>query len=81
MFSLWFPLLTTLAAAWVLLVLVPNLFGTPLGTLYMFSPDLALALTATGVTGVVWAAFRLTVAYTDRPDPALRASRDRELRT
>ncbi len=81
LFSLWFPLLTTLAAAWVLLVLVPNLFGTPLGTLRVFSPDLALALTATGVTGVVWAAFRLTVAYTDRPDPALRARPAERLRT
>lgn len=75
LFSLWFPLLTTLAAAWALLVLVPNLFGTPLGTLREFSPDLALALTATGVTGVVWAAFRLTVAYTDRSSP-VQSGRD-----
>ena len=81
LFSLWFPLLTTLAAAWVLLGLVPDLFGTPLGTLRMFSPDLALALTAAGVTGVVWAVFRLAVAYTDRPGPALRARPAEKLRT
>ncbi len=51
LFSLWFPLLTTLAAAWVLLALVPNLFGTPLGTLRLFAPDLVVALIATAVTG------------------------------
>ena len=43
-FSLWFPLLTTLVAAWVILVLVPNLFGAPLATLTVFQPDLGLAL-------------------------------------
>lgn len=67
--SLWFPLVTTLAAAWVLLGLVPGLFGTPLGTLHGFSPDLASALAASGVTGVAWAVFRLAVAYT-APDRA-----------
>jgi hypothetical protein len=74
LFSLWFPLLTTLAAAWVLLGLVPNLFGTPLGTLRLFAPDLVLTLVATAVTGVLWAAFRLAVAYTGRSGPTLRAS-------
>lgn len=74
LFSLWFPLLTTLAAAWVLLGLVPNLFGTPLGTLRRFAPDLVLALVATAVTGVLWSVFRLAVAYTGRSGPTLRAS-------
>ncbi len=69
-FSLWFPLLTTLAAAWVVVVLVPNLFGAPLATLTVFQPDLALTLKATAVTGVLWAVVRLAVAYTGRPGPA-----------
>lgn len=62
LFSLWFPLLTTLVAAWVILVLVPGLFGSPLTNLYQFQPDLALVLIATAVMGVVWAAFRLAVS-------------------
>jgi CubicO group peptidase (beta-lactamase class C family) len=74
LFSLWFPLLTTLVAAWVLLGLVSNLFGTPLSTLRLFAPDLVLTLIATAVTGVLWAVFRLAVAYTGRSGPTLRAS-------
>ncbi len=74
LFSLWFPLLTTVAAAWVLVGLVPALFGTPLGTLSRFSPDLVVALVATAVTGVLWAAFRLGVAYAGRMHPPRRAS-------
>jgi len=70
LFSLWFPLLTTLGAAWVILWLVPNLFGAPLGTLVRFQPDLGLALIATAVSGVLWAVFRLGVAYTGESGPA-----------
>ncbi len=70
LFSLWFPLFTTLAAAWGILWLVPNVFGAPLGTLVLFQPDLGLALIATAVSGVAWAVFRLGVAYTGRPGPA-----------
>ncbi len=66
LFSLWFPLLTTGAAAWVILVLVPHLFGLPLATIRLFQPDFGLALTATAATGVLWAAFRLAVAYSGR---------------
>jgi CubicO group peptidase (beta-lactamase class C family) len=62
-FSLWFPLLTMLALAWTALHLIPQLFGVSMGTLWLFSPDLALTLIATGVTGVMWAVFRLGVAY------------------
>ena len=75
LFSLWFPLLTTLAAAWVVLHLVPSLFGTPLANIRLFQPDLGLALIATAVMGVLWAVFRLAVAYTGstrtgwRPSP------------
>ena len=74
LFSRWFPLLTTLASAWVILHLVPNLFGTPLANLRSFQPDLALALIATAVTGVLWAVFRLAVASTGSPGSAWPAS-------
>jgi CubicO group peptidase (beta-lactamase class C family) len=66
-FSLWFPLLTTLGAAWVLLFLIPRLFGMPLVTLRLFQPDLALTMIASAITGVLWALFRLGLAYTGRP--------------
>lgn len=66
LFSLWFPLLTTLGGAWIIVSLVPKLFGVPLGTLRVFQPDLGLALIAFAVTGPTWAAFRLGVAYTGR---------------
>ncbi|MGB3257599.1 MAG: serine hydrolase domain-containing protein [Ornithinimicrobium sp.] len=66
LFSLWFPLLTTLVAAWVILGLVPRLFGSPLTTIRLFQPDFGLVLIATAVTGVLWAVFRLGVAYTGR---------------
>ena len=44
LFSLWFPLLTTLGAAWVILWLVPNLFGAPLGTLVLFAARLGIGV-------------------------------------
>ena len=69
-FSLWFPLLTTLLAAWAIFTLVPAVGGVPIGTLLLFSPDFGLALIATAVTGVLWAVLRLGVAYTGRPGPA-----------
>jgi CubicO group peptidase (beta-lactamase class C family) len=65
-FSLWFPVLTTAVAAWVMLVLVPQLFGAPLGTIWLFSPDFALGLVACAVGGLLWAVFRLGVAYSGR---------------
>ena len=70
LFSLWFPLLTTLVAAWAILWLVPRLGGAPLGTIRLFQPDFGLALVATAVFGVLWAVFRLGVAYTGKPRPA-----------
>ena len=69
-FSLWFPLLTTIAAAWAIFFLVPKVGGAPIGTIRLFAPDFGWALIATAVTGVLWAVFRLGVAYTGRPDPA-----------
>ena len=46
--------------------LVPRLFGIPMGTLRLFQPDLALAMIAGAVTGVLWALFRLGLAYSGR---------------
>ena len=69
LFSLWFPLLTTLGAAWVIFSLVPRLGGAPLGTIRLFQPDFGLALIATAVSGVLWALFRLGVAYTGKSGP------------
>lgn len=62
-FSLWFPLLMTLVLAWVALVLIPQLFGVPLRTLYVYQPDFVLLLIASAATGVAWAALRLGVAF------------------
>lgn len=66
LFSLWFPLLTTLVAAWILLVMAPSLNGTPLVFWSVFQPDVVLAFVASAVTGVLWAGFRLAVAYTGK---------------
>lgn len=63
LFSLWFPLLTTLAMAWTFFFLIPQLFGVSIGTLRLFQPDLALTMVAAAATGVLWAVFRLGVAY------------------
>lgn len=78
LFSLWFPLFTTGAAAGVILYVIPTLFGAPLETIMLFQPDLGTALIATAVTGVLWAVARLGVAYTGRTDPAqgARPARD-----
>ncbi len=69
-FSLFFPLLTTLVAAWVFLFLVPSLAGAPLSTVFMFASDLGLLLVAASATGVLWAIFRLGVAYIGKPHAA-----------
>ena len=62
-FSLWFPLLMTIALAYTAIQLIPKLFGVTLQTLYVYQPDLALILVATGITGVLWAVVRLWVYY------------------
>lgn len=63
MFSLWFPLFMTSALAWTTVHLIPKLFGVSISTLHVFSPDLAIALMATAVTGLIWAVFRLGVFF------------------
>src|SRR5665811_1019360 len=50
----------------VIFSLVPSLVGAPIGTIIMLQPDFGLALVASAVTGVLWAVFRLVVAYTGK---------------
>ncbi len=69
LFSLWFPLLTTLAIAWSFFFVIPPLSGVSMRTLRLFQPDLALMMIATAVTGVMWAVFRLGVAYSGKSVP------------
>jgi hypothetical protein len=64
---LWFPLLTTLGSAWVVFSLMPRLVGASFATLNLFQPDLGMALIAIPATGVLWAVFRLGVAYCGKP--------------
>lgn len=66
LFSLWFPLLTTLGVATIPFLLIPLLFNQPFATVRLYHPDFALALIACGVTGVLWALFRLSLAYTGK---------------
>ena len=68
-FSLWFPLLTTLGTGWVVFSLMPRLVGASFSTLNLFGPDLGLTLIAIPVTGVLWAVFRLGVAYSGKAVP------------
>ena len=44
----------------------PSLGGVPIGTIILLQPDFGLALVASAATGVLWAVFRLGVAYTGR---------------
>ncbi|MCF7686892.1 MAG: beta-lactamase family protein [Cephaloticoccus sp.] len=69
-FSLWFPLFTTLGSAWVIFSLMPGLLGASFGTLNLFQPDMGLVLIAIPVTGVLWAVFRLAMAYSGKSGPA-----------
>lgn len=78
-FSLWFPLLTTTIAAWVILDLMPRLLGAPLSTITLFQPELGTALTATAATGMLWDA-GWPWPSPDRPTPPDRAREGRVAR-
>lgn len=69
LFSLWFPLLTTLATAWIFLVMIPQFFGVSLARLSVYQPDLSLAMVSAAVTGPAWAALRLAIAYSGKTGP------------
>ena len=62
-FSLWFPLLVSLALAWICLWLIPQLFGVSMRTFRLYQPDFSLLLIATAATAILWAVFRLAVYY------------------
>lgn len=47
--------------------LMPALFGSPIGTLGLFQPDLGFVMIATAVFGALWAVFRLGDACTGKP--------------
>jgi hypothetical protein len=66
LFSLWFPLFMTLGMAWIFFYLVPLLFGLSMGTLRFFWPDLGLTFVVSAATGVMWAVFRLGMAYSGK---------------
>lgn len=65
-FSLWFPLAATLALAWVVVDLIPRLFGVSIITLQRFQPDLVLVMLVGAVTGVVLASARIAIAYSGK---------------
>ncbi len=65
-FSIWFPVAITLVLAWTAIDFIPRQFGVTIGVLNLYQPDLVLALAATGLSGVIWALFRLGVYYTGR---------------
>lgn len=66
LFSLVFPLVATLAMAWVFVDLLPKLFGAPLATFNLYQPDMTILLVASSVCGVGFAVFRLVVAFSGR---------------
>jgi hypothetical protein len=70
LFSLWFPLATTIAAALFIFLVVPKLFSASLATIRLFQPDSGLLLIAAAVLGVLWAMFRLGLALTGNAKPA-----------
>ena len=63
LFSLWFPLATTVGAALFIFLVVPKLFSASLATIRLFQPDSGLLLIAAAVLGVLWAVFRLAISY------------------
>lgn len=65
-FSLWFPVVMTLGLAFVTLELIPGFFGTSLGTLNQYQPDLVLVFVATAITGLAWSLGRIIIAYAPR---------------
>ncbi|WP_199799091.1 serine hydrolase domain-containing protein [Porphyrobacter sp. YT40] len=70
LFSLWFPLATTLAMAAFLLAIVPGFFGGSLNTLLLYQPDFAACMIAAALTGPLWAVVRLMIAYRTSPSSA-----------
>jgi len=72
LFSLWFPLFMMLVMAWIFFYLIPRLFGLSVESLRFFQPDLGVTFVAIVATGVMWAVFRLGVAYSGKSVSAER---------
>ncbi|MBB5717438.1 CubicO group peptidase (beta-lactamase class C family) [Stakelama sediminis] len=64
-FSLWFPLIITLGMTVLFYWYFDRFFGVSLATLRLYQPDFAMVLEASAMTGVLWAALRLVLAYGD----------------
>ncbi|WP_440957376.1 serine hydrolase domain-containing protein [Oceanicaulis sp. LC35] len=64
--SLWLPLVMSVVLAVVLLGLVPRLFGTTLGSLGLYQPDMVVLLYACVISSAVWALIRLGLAYSGK---------------
>jgi hypothetical protein len=56
----------TLGMAGIFFYLIPRLFGLSIRSLQFFWPDLGLTFVAGAATGVMWAAFRLGLAYSGK---------------
>lgn len=68
--SLWFPLVGMVALAWVLLKVVPGLFGGSIATMQLYQPDFAWCLIAAAILAPAWAVQRLALAYMREPGRA-----------
>jgi CubicO group peptidase (beta-lactamase class C family) len=64
--SLWLPLVMSGVLAVVLLKVVPGLFGTTLGGLALYQPDLVILLYASVILSAIWAVLRLVIAHTGK---------------
>ncbi|MFU7528206.1 serine hydrolase domain-containing protein [Qipengyuania sp. ASV99] len=71
MFSVWFPLLMMTILAFVLLWLVPQMFGGSIGTILLYQPDFGAAMTIGAILGLGWACFRIFLAYSRNRSIAL----------
>jgi CubicO group peptidase (beta-lactamase class C family) len=71
LFSLWFPLAAMLALAFVLIAVIPQMFGGSIATILLYQPDFGAGMVAAAILAPVWALFRLVLAYLpSRPAPA-----------
>lgn len=63
LFSLWFPLAAMIVLAFVLIAVIPQMFGGSIATILLYQPDFGAGMIAAGVLAPVWAVFRLALAY------------------
>jgi len=58
------PLFLALAIAWVLLIIVPAMFGATFGAANVFQPDMGLLLASISVLAAFWSSLRIYLALT-----------------